>query len=85
MEFCLRTAKECYEFLMDDFDDLLTWGEARKNVLPDGTFLDPPDEVLDDLEIYISLKEGKAHLAQGLFNVIFLKDTPASELLENSF
>ena len=33
--------------------------------MADGTFADPRDEVLDDLEVDVSLEEGQAHLAHG--------------------
>ena len=55
----------------------------RQDLLADGPFLDPADEVLDDLEVDVSLEERKAHLAHGLFDVVLLENTPAPELLEN--
>jgi hypothetical protein len=55
---------------------------AAENFLPDGSFLDPVDEVLDDFEIYIGLEERQTHLAHGFFDVILFENTPAPKLLE---
>jgi hypothetical protein len=84
VEFRLGTAEQRHEFFVDDLYDLLARSEAAEDFLPDCSFLDPADEVLDNFEVYISLEERQAHLAQGLFNVVFLENAPAPELLENN-
>ena len=83
MELCLRAAQKRHEFLVDDLDDLLTGGEAAKNLLAYGPLLNAADKILYNLEVDISFKERKTHLAQSFLYIIFLKDSPAPELLEN--
>jgi hypothetical protein len=83
MELCLRAAQKRHKFPVDDLDDLLTGSEAAENFTANGPFLNAADKVLDDLEVDISLKERKAHLAQSFLYIVFLKDAPAPELLEN--
>jgi hypothetical protein len=68
---------------MNNLDDLLTGGEATENILTNGPFLNTADKVFDYLEVNVSLKERKAHLAQSFLYIVFLKDSPASKLLEN--
>jgi hypothetical protein len=83
MELSLRAAQKRHEFLVDDLDDLLTRRETAEDLTADGPFLNAADKVFDDLEVDVSLKERKAHLAQSFLYIIFLKDASASKLLEN--
>jgi hypothetical protein len=83
MELRLGAAQKRHEFLVDDLDDLLTRSEAAKYILANGPFLNAADKILDDLEVDVSLKERKAHLAQSFLYIVFLKDASASKLLEN--
>jgi hypothetical protein len=83
MKLCLRAAQKRHEFPMDDLDDLLSGSEAAKDILAYCPFLNAADKVLDNLEVNISLKERKTHLAQSFLYIVFLKDSPASKLLEN--
>ena len=68
---------------MDDLDHLLAGRDRAQDFLADGALLDPGDEILGDRQGDVSLKQGDAHLAQGLVNVLFFKSPFASELLKD--
>ncbi len=83
MELCLRAAQKRHKLPMNDLDDLLTGSEAAENFTSHGPFLNAADKILNDLEVDIRLKERQANFAQSFLNIVFLKDSPAPELLEN--
>ena len=51
------------ELVVDDLDDLLAGGQALEDVGADRPLPDPRDEVLDDLEVDVSLEQGEPDLA----------------------
>ena len=70
---------------MDDADDLLPGREALEDLDADRLCADAFDEVLDDLEVYISLKQRQAYFAQGILDILLGHQPLAAELLENRF
>ena len=68
---------------MDDPDDGLSAGQALEYLLTDRLFLNPGDELLDDAEVYIRLKQGKPNLAQGVADILFREPAMASQAIKH--
>ena len=79
------SAEDLDELLVDDLHDLLAGIEALEHVLADGPFPDAFNEVLDDLEIDVGLKQGQTHFAQRGLNVFLGQPGLAPDLAENVF
>jgi len=66
------------QFIADDFDHLLPWGETAHDLLPQSLLPHALHKVLHDLEIDVCLQEGEAHLTHRVLNVRFCQlPTPA--------
>jgi hypothetical protein len=65
------------QFIMDDFDDLLSWMNALDDLLAEGFDFDLLDKIPGHLEINIRVQERHADIAQGIGH-IGLRDFPQS-------
>ncbi len=62
-------AEQIDQFVVDDFDHLLSRGQAVHHLDADGSLFDAPDKIFDDFEVYIGFQQGQAHLAQGRVDI----------------
>lgn len=76
------SAEERGQFVLEDFDDLLTGRDALENLLAEGTLLDLGDEVLGDGEVNVGIEQSQTDLAQGVGNVRLGEPTVTPEVLE---
>ena len=65
----MLSAHERGELFIDNFDDLLTGGEAGHDLLSQRPFLDAGDKRLDHLVMNIRLQKGHADLLQAVRNI----------------
>ena len=68
---------------MDDLDHLLAGGYTLQYLGADGTLPDFFNEILDYLEIYVSLKEHQAHFTEGFLDVLFGHYSLTAELFKD--
>ena len=68
---------------MDDFDYLLSWGEALQDFLADSAGADSFHEVLDHLEIHVGFQQGQANFFQGLSDVLLGQLSVPPEFLKD--
>ena len=61
--------KQRDQLLVDDLHDLLAGRQALEDLGPHGSFTDPGDEVLDDLEVDVGLEQSQPHLSHGRIDV----------------
>ena len=76
-------AQDRGQLVMHDLDDELAGVDALQHVLADGPFLDPPDEVLDDLVVDVRFQEGEPDLAHGGVDVGLRDPAAAGELAKD--
>ena len=76
-------AQDRGQLVMDDLDDELAGVDAFQHVLADGPFLDPADEVLDDLVVDVGFQEREADLAHGGIDVGLGDPATAGELAKD--
>ena len=69
IELLVRAAHESDKLFIDDFDNLLCGEEAFKHLAADCAFADLCDEVLDDFEVDVRLKQRELDLAHSGFDV----------------
>ena len=62
-------AEQFDELVVNEFDDLLAWGDAAQRVGFGGALLDAGGEVAGDLEVDVGLEEREADFAQRLVDV----------------
>jgi hypothetical protein len=67
----MRRAQQADQFGMDDFDEGLSGRETPADLLTNGTLSNAIEKRLDDRECNVRFKQGKAHLAQGVFDITF--------------
>ena len=82
-KFGNAAAQEFNQLVVDDFDDLLTGGHAFDNFLTDAFIADGFDEFADDLQIDVSLEQGKADFAHGLGDIFLCQRALSTEFTEN--
>lgn len=82
VEFGGAAAQKFDKLVVDDLDDLLCRGEALEYVLSEAAFLDPIDEILDDLEIDVGLQQGETHFAQAFLDVVLVELALSAEFAE---
>ena len=70
------------ELVVDDLHDLLAGGEAAQDLRADGLLADPPDDVLDDLEVDVGLEQGQPDLARGGIDVRLADPAAAGQVGE---
>ena len=63
--------EQVHQFVVDDFDDLLSWLDALNDFLPDGLYPDAFDKVAGHLEIHIGFQKRQAHFAKRLTDIVF--------------
>src|SRR5512143_1447807 len=78
----VRASQKLTEFTMHYLYHLLPGGEAFQDLFAYGLCLDLFNEILYNLEIYISFEQGETHLFQGSINIFFLEDTFAPQFLK---
>ena len=70
------------QFLVDDLDDLLAGGQGVHDLTADGSFLDAPDEVLDDFIVDVGFQKSKLDLAHCALDVCLGQEAFVGQLLE---
>ncbi len=68
----------------DNLDNLLAGRERGHHFLTDGLGLDPVDEIFDDLEVDIGLKQRQTDLFHRVGDVLFGEDGLPAERLEGA-
>ena len=68
---------------MDDLDHLLARGQTVKYILPDRSFRNSSDKLLDHLVANIRFQQCQAHLAHGLIDIFRSKFAIATQIPEN--
>ena len=63
----------------------MTGGQTLEDFLTHCLFANPFDEVFDDLEVDVGLKECEAHFLQRFRDVLFGENPGTAQLLENLF
>ena len=58
-----------HQFIMDNFDDSLSWREALGHFFADGLLTNAGDKFLDDFEIDIGFKQRQTHFTQARINI----------------
>ena len=56
ISFAIQHREERGEFIVENFDDLLSGRDAAQNLFAEGFFFDPRDEILGDFEMHIGLE-----------------------------
>jgi len=64
------SAQHVNQFVADNFDDLLPWAQALKNILADRLGPHRIGELLDDLEVHIGFEQRDADFLQGAIDVL---------------
>ena len=67
-----------------NLDDLLAGRKRGQHLLADGLVLDVVDELLDNFEVDVGLKQRQADLAQRLLHVFFVEGGLAAQGLERA-
>ena len=75
-------AQKFDQLIAQNLDDLFGGGKSSRHLLTDGLFLDVIDQLLDDFEIDVGLKQREANGAQRLLHVFFVEGGLATEGLE---
>ena len=73
------------QFLVNDLDDLLAWGERLQDVLAEGLATNRVRKLLDDLDVDVGLEEREADFAKRFLEVRLADARFAPELLEDRF
>ena len=76
-------SKECAEFLVKNFYDLLAGRHAAENGFAEGLLLDLGYEILRDLEVDIGIEQRESNLAEGVRDIRFADLALAAEVFEN--
>jgi hypothetical protein len=76
----MRRAQQVDQLGVDDFDEGLSWRETPADLLTYGTLSNAIEKRLDDRECNVRLQQGKAHLAQGVFDITFGNSALAGEI-----
>ena len=71
------------QFVAHHADHLLAGGEALQHILADGPLAHRGDEILDDLEVDVSLEECQPHFAQCSLNILLAQPSAPAQLLED--
>src|SRR5207237_1628960 len=71
------------ELFPHDLHDLMARGQALQHLLADRLFTDVVNEVFDDLEMNIRLKESQTDFLQRFCNVLFRQDPVTTESLQD--
>ncbi len=85
IEFLGAAAEQLDKLVVEDFDDLLAWGDIAQHLLAKGAGLDGLDEVFGDLEVHVGLKEGEADFTQRVGHVGLADFAEAAQLAEGVF
>ncbi len=81
-EFGGAFAEEADEFVVDDFDDLLSGRDAFHDFLADDLLLHAVNEFAHDFEVDVGGEECGAHFFQGFGHVFFGEFAYAAEVAE---
>ena len=65
------------QFLIDNLNDGLGWGQGIQDILSHGPFFNFVDKVLNDFKIYVRFQKGHPHVAHG-FVYLFLRQFSVS-------
>src|SRR5262249_61143964 len=77
------SAKQRGQFVVKNFDDLLTGYNATKDTFAERFLFYPGDEFSGDLKIDVRFKQRHAHLAQRSVDVRLTDNAVPAEVLEN--
>src|SRR5690606_17180137 len=75
--------KRLHELVMHNLDHLLARRQAAHDFLPDGALANTADEVLDDLEVDVGLKQGQTNLTHSEVYVSFRQFAALLQVVEN--
>ncbi len=84
-DFTVSAPHKVAEFIMNDFYNLLSGGNAFNDFPAYSLGPDPFYKVLYDLKIHVSLEESDFYLPESGRNILFFEETPAFEFLEYAF
>lgn len=63
----------CYQFVVDDFDEFLIWGQVFIDFMVDCVFFDVVDEIMDYWKCNVCFQQCYVYFVQGVFNIVFCK------------
>jgi hypothetical protein len=75
--------EECRQLILEDFDDLLTRGDALEDLLAQRALLDLVDELLGHGEVDVGVEQGEAYLPQRIGDVRLGEPSMTTEALES--
>lgn len=78
-------AEDFDEFVVEDFDDLLAWGDGAEDFLAHGFGFDGFEEVFGDLEIDVGLEEGEADVLHGVGDIRLADAAEPAQFFEGVF
>ncbi len=78
----MAAAQQFHQLLVDNFNHLLTGGQAFQHLTPHCFLGHSGDKIFNHLEVDIGLQQGQSHLAQGFLNIFFVQATMAAQFLE---
>src|SRR3984885_5909751 len=77
-------AKRLDQLIANDFDHLFARRQRSQYLLTDCLRLNPVDQILDDFEVDVRLKQREANLLQRLGNVLFGENSLPAQALERA-
>ena len=75
-------AEQGYQFIVDDFDDLLAGSNTGQDFLADSLLGDRTNKFFYNLKVDISFQQGRAHFTHGFLNIIFSQLAVTAQLFE---
>ena len=79
----MTLAHQTGQFVVDDFDDLLTGCQARHDFVSECPLLDTGDELLDNPIMNIGLEKRHSHFFEPVFDVFLRKLSVALQCFKN--
>ena len=83
-QLAAHPAHQFNQSVVNDLDHLLSGGNALQDLLPDGPLPDLLDEIPDDPEIHIGLKQGHADLLQGRLDILLVQTSAPLQFPEDA-
>jgi hypothetical protein len=77
-------AHEGDKFVVDDLDHHFAGAERLDDFLANRFFDNGFGEILDDFEVHIGFKQGRADFAHGFANILFADSAPARKRAEHA-
>ena len=73
-----------HQLVADDFDELLTRGQAFIDFMADRALFHAADEITNHRKRNVRFQQRHAHFAQGVFNIVFCKASAAANVAQRT-